>query len=39
MKILIIFISFVFGIFAIALYAKGIKQRIKEFTNKSDEEN
>lgn len=39
MKILIIFISVVFGIFAIAVYAKGIKHRIKELTNKSDEKN
>jgi hypothetical protein len=37
MKIFILCISIVFGIFAIAVYAKGIRQRIKEFTNKSGE--
>ena len=39
MKILIICISIAFGIFAIAVYAKGIKLRIKELTNKSNEKN
>jgi hypothetical protein len=39
MKILILCISLVFGIFAIAVYAKGLKQRIKELTDKSDEKN
>ena len=37
MKIFILFISLVFGIFAIAVYAKGLKHRIKELTDKSDE--
>ena len=37
MKTFILFISLVFGIFAIAIYAKGIKHRIKELTDKSDE--
>jgi len=37
MKIFIFFISLVFGIFAIAVYAKGIRHRIKELTDKSDE--
>ena len=35
MKIFILFISLAFGIFAIAVYAKGIKYRIKELTDKS----
>ena len=39
MKFLIIFISVAFGIFAIAVYAKGIKLRIKELMKKSDEKN
>lgn len=37
MKTFILLISLVFGIFAIAVYAKGIKHRIKELTDKSDE--
>ena len=37
MKTFILFVSLVFGIFAIAVYAKGIKHRIKELTDKSDE--
>jgi hypothetical protein len=36
MKYFIIFISVVFGVFAIAIYAKGIRLRIKELMNKSD---
>jgi len=36
MKIFILCISLVFGIFAIAVYAKGLKHRIKELTDKSD---
>ena len=39
MKIFILFISLVFGIFAIAIYSKGLKHRIKELTDKSDEKN
>jgi hypothetical protein len=37
MKIFILCISLVFGIFAIAIYAKGFKHRIKELTDRSDE--
>ena len=36
MKIFILFVSLVFGIFAIAVYAKGLKHRIKEITDRSD---
>jgi len=36
MKIFILFISLVFGIFAIVIYAKGFKHRIKELTDRSD---
>ena len=35
MKIFILFISLVLGFFAVAVYAKGLKHRIKELTNKS----
>ena len=37
MKIFILCISIVFGIFAIAVYAKGLRLRIKELTDKSGE--
>ena len=37
MKIFILCVSLVFGIFAIAVYAKGLKHRIKEITDRSDE--
>ena len=37
MKIFILFISLVFGIFAMVIYAKGFKHRIKELTDRSDE--
>jgi len=37
MKIFILCVSIVFGIFAIAVYAKGFRQRIKELMNKSGE--
>jgi hypothetical protein len=37
MKIFILCISLVFGIFAIAVYAKSLKHRIKELTDRSDE--
>jgi hypothetical protein len=37
MKIFILCISLVFGIFAIVVYAKGLKHRIKELTDRSDE--
>jgi hypothetical protein len=38
MKIFILFISLVFGIFAIAVYAYGLKHRTKELTDKSEKE-
>ncbi len=34
MKIFILCISIVFGIFAITVYAKGLRHRIKELTDK-----
>ena len=34
MKIFILCISIAFGIFAIAVYAKGLRQRINELTDK-----
>jgi hypothetical protein len=37
MKIFIICISLVFGVFAIVVYAKGLKHRIKDLNDKSDE--
>jgi hypothetical protein len=37
MKFFILSISIVFGIFAIAVYAKGLKHRIKDLTDKSGE--
>jgi hypothetical protein len=37
MKIFILCISLFFGILAIAVYAFGLKQRIKEFTDRPDE--
>lgn len=37
MKIFILCVSVVFGIFAIVVYAKGLKHRIKELADKSDE--
>ncbi len=39
MKIFAICIGLVFGIFAIAVYAFGVKLRLKELTKKSDETN
>jgi hypothetical protein len=39
MKIFILCISLLFGIIAIAVYAKGLKHRIKELTDRSDEKN
>jgi len=36
MKIFLLLICLVFGIFAIAIYAKGIKHRIEDLTDKSD---
>jgi hypothetical protein len=39
MKIFALCISLVFGIFAIAVYVYGLKHRIKELTDKSDEKN
>ena len=37
MKIFALCIGLVFGIFAIAVYAYGLKHRIKELTDQSDE--
>jgi hypothetical protein len=37
MKIFALCIGLVFGIFAIAVYAYGLKHRIKDVTDKSDE--
>jgi len=37
MKIFALCIGLVFGIFAIAVYGYGLKHRIKELTDKSDE--
>jgi hypothetical protein len=37
MKIFILCISIAFGIFAIAIYAKGLRHRIKELMDKSSE--
>ena len=37
MKIFILCVSVVFGIFAIVVYAKGLKHRLKELADKSDE--
>lgn len=37
MKIFALCIGLVFGIFAIAVYAYGLKQRIKDVTDKSKE--
>jgi hypothetical protein len=39
MKIFAICIGLILGIFAIAVYAFGVKLRIKEITDKSDEKN
>jgi hypothetical protein len=39
MKIFALCIGLVFGIIAIAVYAYGLKQRIKDVTDKSDEKN
>ena len=39
MKIFALCIGLVFGIFAIAVYAFGVKLRLKELTKKSDETN
>jgi hypothetical protein len=39
MKTFILLISLVFGIFAIAVYAKGIKHRTKELSDNSDKIN
>lgn len=36
MKIFIVCISIVFGIFAIVVYAKGLKHRIKDLSDKSE---
>ena len=36
MKIFILCISLVFGIFAIAVYAYGLRKRTKELTDKSE---
>jgi hypothetical protein len=37
MKIFLLCISLVFGIFAIAIYAGGLRHRIKDVTHKSDQ--
>ena len=39
MKIFALCIGLVFGIFAIAVYSYGLKHRIKDVTDKSDEKN
>jgi hypothetical protein len=39
MKIFAICIGLLFGIFAIVVYAFGVKLRLKELTDKSDEKN
>ena len=39
LKIFALCIGLVFGIFAIAVYAYGLKQRMKDLTDKSDQNN
>ena len=39
MKIFAVCIGLVFGIFAIAVYVYGLKHRIKELTDNSDDKN
>ena len=38
MKAFILFVSLVFGVFAIAVYAYGLKHRTEELTDRSDKE-